>query len=142
GNSIAREGLLGKEIDRSSEAARGISSAFQCRRDVRNASDALARPPAFIIAKEECAVLHHRTTDRESKLILLVPRRLFGGSEVIILVQRSIAEELPCRAVYRVRSRIQDNVDLPPGVASERGIVGMRQHLELADCIHRRCDTD
>ena len=118
---------------------REVAGAFRGRRHVGDPREPLAQPHPLVVEEEERAVPGERPADRRAELVAVV----FGlvlvfGREVIAGGHGAAAEELVGRPREPVRARPRQHVHLAGGVASERGIVGGRHHLELADAVDRR----
>jgi len=101
----------------------------------------LADPPAFVIQKEEAAILAHRAAERPAELIADVLRRRFvrGRESSWFRPERNCAgTRMRSRAICWCR--LEHDVHLRAGVPPERCVVGVGEHLKLPNRVHRRRD--
>ena len=97
---------------------------------------AFAVAEAFVESEEESLPSTQRTADASAKLVLLQGFNLRVRKAGCI--KGIITQELPKRAVQRIRSGTRDDVGGRAQIMSEFGVGNMGQDSELFDRINRR----
>ena len=98
--------------------------------------DVLGIAHAFVVGKEVSAVMHDRAAGRHAVLVL--PETLLAWSEVVVRIQRIVAQEVIQRAVQPVGSRARDDSGNAAICAAKLGRCGCGQDAELRDRVGRR----
>ena len=120
----------------------GSGNHRQRRADQRSRRKAAALPCALIIHKEETGLrfLADGPTEAAAEDVLFHRRTRLCSTiqEILVCIQRVVAEELVNISVERPRTRLQDGVDIAPAVATLRSVVERGLHFKFLNHIRVR----
>ena len=108
---------------------RRVHREHRRRRDGHHSGSILQR--LFDVAEPERPVLHQRTTQRQTELILV--QRILANRERILRVERIVPEEFVRSTLVLVGARLRDDADRSARGAAEFGAAARGHHFELAD---------